>query len=375
MDQFLLRTLNVSTDIQPLELCVVVPVLNERENIEPLIQKLSLVLNGIGWEAIFVDDGSADGTPELIENISRQTPHIRLIRRFNRRGLSSAVIEGGLATTAPVIAVIDGDLQHDETILPALYRAIAHSGHHLAIGTRYAGGGSTGNWSSMRKLVSSVATRLAEKVTKVKASDPMSGFFAISRPLLVNIAPNLSGIGYKILLDILSSSSTPVDFVEIPYTFRSRQAGESKLDSAVAAQYFELLLEKRIGRWVPVRFLKFATVGALGLGVHMTLLLACHSAGLSFVLSQTIAVISAMTFNFFLNNHFTYSDRRLAGWKMLTGLVSFYLICSLGAVANVGVGTALAARNEQWWLAGLSGAVVGSVWNYVMGTLFTWRKQ
>ncbi|QPI71944.1 glycosyltransferase [Sphingobium sp. Cam5-1] len=372
--QHALQRPDISTVLRPLELCVVVPVLNERPNITELIDRVANALVEIEWEIMFVDDGSRDGTPELVSQLAATDRRIRLIRRFNRRGLSSAVIEGMMASTAPVVAVIDGDLQHDEMLLPKLYRAIAEDRKEVAVGTRYSSEGSIGKWDQRRARISAFATRLAEVIARTPLSDPMSGFFAVRRDTLTELAPRLSGIGYKILLDIMASASRPLDVAEFPYTFRTRQHGESKLDSTVVLQYLEMLVEKKIGHLVPIKFLKFSCVGAIGLGIHMVVLFTLLSR-FSFGTAQTVAVLSAMTFNFLLNNSFTYRDQRLAGLRMLTGLLSFYAICGLGAIANVGVGKILFGSHYDWWLAGLAGAVVGSVWNYVMGSLFTWRKS
>lgn len=374
MQQVLHRQFELGAALGPLEICVVVPVLNERGNVAELIQRIGTALAGIEWEVMFVDDGSSDGTPELVNQLAATDRRIRLIRRFNRRGLSSAVIEGMLASTAPVVAVIDGDLQHDESLLPQFHGAIVQGDHDIAIGTRYANGGSTGDWATSRLRISQIATRLATLLTGAKMSDPMSGFFAMRRDRLIELAPRLSGIGYKILLDIMSSAQTPLKTSEHPYVFRSRQHGESKLDSTVVLHYIEMLIEKRIGRWVPINFIKFGAVGALGLIVHMAILSMLLSLSIGFGKAQLVAVVSAMTFNFLLNNSFTYRDRRLKGVRLVGGLLSFYIICSLGAVANVGVGEWLFDNSYEWWLAGFAGAAVGSVWNYVMGSLFTWRK-
>ncbi|WBO20971.1 glycosyltransferase [Sphingomonas abietis] len=358
-----------------LQLAVVVPTLNERENVARLLELLALALADIEWEAVFVDDGSSDGTPEYLTEVSRRDRRVRLIRRVGRRGLSSAVMEGMLASTAPVVAVIDADLQHDERVLPALYRAIADGEADLAVGTRYADGGSTGTWSARRRAISRLATRLAVSIAGTRLSDPMSGFFAIDRDCLLRAAPRVSGVGYKLLLDIAASSPTPLRIAERPYTFRTRDAGTSKLDSAIVLQYFELLAEKSIGRCIPIRFIKFALVGLIGVAVHLGLLsLALDIASLSFRASQMIAVLGAICFNFWLNNQFTYRDRRLRGLRMASGLVSFALVCSLGALANVGIGVMLFREHSAWWLAGLAGAAVGSVWNYTMGNLLTWRR-
>lgn len=360
----------------PLELSVVIPTLNEAGNVKPLLEKLGVALAGIEWEAIFVDDGSTDGTPELLSRIAQSDRRVRMVRRIGRRGLSSAVVEGALASTTPIVAVIDADLQHDERILPDLYRAIADGSHELAIGTRYCQGGSTGEWDESRLKISRFATALASPIMKTRLSDPMSGFFAVRRDVLLEAAPRLSNVGYKILLDLVASVPRPLEVAEVGYTFGTRQHGASKLDEMVALEYVELLLDKTVGRFVPVKLVQFGAVGMLGVGVHLLLLdLALNALNLAFAWSQAAAVVGAMTFNFALNNRFTYRDRQLKGVAWIAGLLSFYLVCSLGAVANVGIGSLVYDQFHGWWMAGIAGAIVGSVWNYVASGWLTWTKR
>jgi len=359
-----------------LQLSVVIPTKNEVGNVEPLLERLGVSLAGIEWEAIFVDDNSTDGTPEILTGIAQTDRRVRLIRRIGRRGLSSAVVEGALASTTPIVAVIDADLQHDEKILPELYRAIADGDHELAIGTRYAANGSTGDWAKDRLKISQFATALASPIMKTKLSDPMSGYFAVRRDVLLEAAPKLSTVGYKILLDLVASHPRPLKVAEVGYTFGTRVAGESKLDEMVALEYLELLLDKAIGRFVPVKLVQFGAIGMLGVGVHLALLyLSLNQLGASFATAQAIAVIGAMTFNFALNNKFTYRDQQLKGFAWIGGLFSFYLVCSLGAVANVGIGSLVYEQLHGWWIAGIAGAIVGSVWNYVASSWLTWTKR
>ena len=356
-------------------LTLVIPTLNEIGNIEPLLGRLALALADVEWEAIFVDDGSRDGTAELVTEIAQADRRIRLIRRVGRRGLSSAVVEGALASTSPVIAVIDADLQHDERILPELYRAIAIDGHELAIGTRYCQGGSTGDWDEGRRTISRFATRLASPIMKTPLTDPMSGFFALRRDVLLDAAPRLSSVGYKVLLDLVASHPRRLKVAEVGYTFGVRTSGASKLDQMVALEYVELLLDKTIGRFVPVKLVQFGVIGMVGVGVHLALLFLLLTMSAGFAGAQAGAVIGAMTFNFALNNRFTYRDRQLTGLSWVTGLLSFYLVCSLGAVANVGIGSLVYDQYHGWWIAGIAGAVIGSVWNYVASGWLTWTRR
>jgi len=362
--------------VGPVELTVVLPTFNERDNVEPLIERLEEVLAGIAWEAIFVDDDSRDGTAEHVRGIGRRKPNIRCLQRLGRRGLSTACIEGILASSAPFLAVMDADLQHDETLLPRMLAALKSEELDIVIGSRYAAGGGLGDWDRSRARISKFATRLSRLVVKVDLSDPMSGFFVIRRPAFEAAVRSLSGQGFKILIDLFASSPRPLAFKELPYQFRQRQHGESKLDTLVAWEYLQLLLDKLVGHIVPVRFALFAMIGGLGLVVHLAVLgLVLNLAGVSFTVAQSVATVIAMTSNFLLNNWFTYRDRRLHGWRLLGGLLSFYVVCSIGAVGNVGIAAYVFYADQSWWLAGVAGAIVGSVWNYATSAVFTWRAR
>ncbi|MFY7761489.1 glycosyltransferase family 2 protein [Aquidulcibacter sp.] len=358
----------------PLELAVIIPTFNEAGNVVPLLDNLSTALAAHHWEAIFVDDNSPDGTADLVREIGQKDTRVRVVHRIGRRGLSSAVIEGMLATSAPILAVVDGDLQHDEMALPKMVAAIETDQADIAIGTRYAKGGSVGEWNKLRHRASQGATWLGQKILQVELSDPMSGFMAIRRETLMAALPRLSGVGFKILLDIVASLPTPPRVAEVPYVFRSRLNGESKADSMIALEYISLLLDKTIGRFIPTRLVSFLAVGGLGVVVHLSVLGTMLALGASFMNGQFAAVATAIAFNFFLNNRFTYRDRRLKGWKLVTGLLSFYLVSAVGAVANIGIGNWVHQMDSQWWLAGIAGVVVGAVWNFAASSFVTWRK-
>ncbi|MES2755654.1 MAG: glycosyltransferase family 2 protein [Pseudomonadota bacterium] len=363
---------------EALELAVVIPTFNEAGNVAALVVRLDAALAGRRWEAIFVDDDSPDGTADAARAIARTDPRIRVIQRLDRRGLSTACVEGMCATAAPFAAVIDGDLQHDETILPAMLAALeTNPALDLAIGSRFADGGGTGDWDRDRVAKSALATRLSRYVLKADLGDPMSGFFMLRTATLRSLAPRLSGIGFKILLDVMTASPRPLTFREFPYTFRARSVGESKLDHVVALEYLVALYDRLFGRAVPVRFAMFAAIGLLGLGVHMAALSVLFvGAGSSFLTGTIVATGIAMTFNFFLNNALTYRDRRLQGARALfDGWVSFCLVCAVGAIANVGIAAFLHdARHGAWALSAVAGVMVGAVWNYALSSRFVWGR-
>jgi dolichol-phosphate mannosyltransferase len=361
-----------------LELAVVVPTFNERANVPELVARLDRALAGRGWEVLFVDDDSPDGTADAARELARRDARVRVIQRIGRRGLSSACVEGMCATAAPVVAVIDGDLQHDETLLPAMLdRLLVDATLDVVIGSRFVDGGGTGEWDRDRVAKSALATRLSRRVLKADLSDPMSGFFAIRTAIVRSLAPDLSAIGFKILLDLMTTSTRPLTFAELPYTFRVRTAGESKLDHVVALEYLIALYDRMFGRFIPVRFAMFSVIGLFGVAIHMGVLsLLFLLLGVSFLAAQIAATLVALTGNFFLNNALTYRDRRLRGARqLLDGWVSFAAVCSVGAVANVGVAGFLHdVRSGAWIASALVGVLVAAVWNYALSSRFTWGR-
>jgi dolichol-phosphate mannosyltransferase len=357
-------------------LSVVVPTFNERDNVTTLFRRLETALAGKAWEVIFVDDNSPDGTWDVVRGLARQDSRVRCIRRIGRRGLSGACIEGILASSAPCAAVIDADLQHDETQLPKMLALLEAGAADLVVGSRYIEGGSADSFDKQRAGASQLATEVARRVLRVKIADPMSGFFMIRRDRFEQLAPQLSTQGFKILLDIVATARGELRVKEIPYTFGSRLHGESKLDSMVALDFLGLVLAKLTNDVVSLRFLLFAMVGSIGLFVHFgALYLALEAFDLSFPNAQGTAALCAMTSNFILNNFLTYRDQRLKGFAILRGLLLFYLVCSVGLLANVGVAWSVFDQEPIWWLAGAAGALMGVVWNYAMSGLFVWRKR
>ena len=361
-----------------LELGIVVPTFNERANVPLMVAKLDAALAGRRWEVIFVDDNSPDGTADVAREIGRRDPRVRVIQRMDRRGLSTATIEGMCATAASCVAVIDGDLQHDETLLPKMLDALeGDAGLDLVIGSRFVPGGGTGEWDHDRVAKSAFATRLSRAVLKADLSDPMSGFFMIRTAIVRGLVPVLSGIGFKILLDIMTASPRHLNFAELPYVFRTRQVGESKLDHVVALEYLIALYDRMFGRVVPVRFAMFSVIGGLGAGVHMAVVALLFAAmGVDFLASTIAAALVAMTFNFFLNNALTYRERRLKGARALIGgWLSFCAVCGVGLVSNIGVAAFLHdAHYGGWQAASLAGIAVAAVWNFALSSRFTWGR-
>ena len=373
-----------------IRLGIVLPTYNERGNLRTMVARLNQALAGIAWEVIVVDDNSPDGTSDEARAIAQEDGRVHVIQRIGRRGLSSAAIEGMCATSAPVVAVMDADHQHDPELLPAMLAAIESGEHDLSYASRFAEGASTDAWGRPDRVkASSFANRLANKVTGIELSDPMSGYFMLKTEVLRADAHRLSGVGFKILLDILATVEAPLRIKEVPMHFAARAEGESKLDRTVVFEFLVGLYDKWLGRIIPTRFALFATVGAMGVVVQFAALWLVLSGILgekfayghwssdrtTFNIANALASLAAMTFNFTLNNELTYSDKRLRGVSdWLRGWAKFGLTCAVGLLASVATTDALKRMEINDVVAVLTGIIVASVWNFALSSKFVWGK-
>ena len=362
----------------PPELAIIVPTFNEAGNISEVIRRISLVLTEVAWEIIVVDDDSPDGTAELVKKLARKDTRIRCLRRVNQRGLAGACIAGMLSSSAPYLVVMDADLQHDESVLTKMLGILRAGQIDLVVGSRFVVAGCMGGGlSRFRAAISHWSTLAARSVLKTGVNDLMSGFFAIRRDRFDLVAPRLTTSGFKILVDIIASTPVPLRICEVGYTFAKRVSGDSKLDARVALDFIALLVNKLTCDLIPVRFVLFAAVGTIGAIIHLSILRLTMLTlpPIHFVGAQTVATFVAMTSNFFINNAITYRERKLRGIAIVPGLMLFYSVCALGAVANIGVASWIFDRTYVWWLAGLSGLIIGAVWNYTLSSLFVWLRK
>ncbi|KUJ85730.1 hypothetical protein AVO45_01720 [Ruegeria marisrubri] len=367
-------------DPKPIELSVVIPTFNEVHNVAEIVKRLDSALSGISWEVIFVDDLSPDGTADAVRQLARSDQRVRLISRHNRRGLSSAVVEGGLAAASDVIAVMDGDLQHDESILPELYEKVVSGEAAIASASRFLDEDRPeGLASDQRVKISNTGIQLANRLFDLDMSDPLTGFFVMRREVLLRALPELSEIGFKVLLDIIAASRPRPKVVELPFRFRERLHGESKLDSGVLYEFLLFFIEKKISRYVPLpaRFISFALINSIGILCHLAVFLFVERLfGATFAVAQLVATLAALTFNYTVNNAVTYNDRRLRGVDFYVGFVMFAVLCSVGIFANIGVATMLHHQyGELIDLApAMAGALITVVWNYVATQAFVWGR-
>lgn len=357
------------------ELTIVVPTLNERDNVDLLVEKLDDALKGMDWEVVFVDDDSTDGTLEALKSLALTDHRVRFIHRIGRRGLSSACLEGMASTASPYLAVMDADLQHDESLLPEMLHCLRDDEADLVVGSRYLKGGSVGKLPKWRRHLSMLAVWLGRFILRAHLSDPMSGFFMLRREVFERTMRSVSGMGFKILLDLVSVGGASLRIMELPFVFANRRYGESKLDTLVAWEFLLLVIQKLVRDFLPARFIMFIIVGSFGAVLHLIVLgVGLRAFGIQFLWAQSIAAAVAMVSNYFINNLLTYRDLRLKGARQLAmGLVSFVAICSIGAITNVILAEKVYLLGLPWWLAGLIGATVGAVWNFAVSTTLVWR--
>lgn len=364
----------------PLRLSVVIPTFNESGNVREIVSRLDRSLRDIAWEVIFVDDWSGDGTANVVRDIASTDARVRLILRHNRRGLSSAVVEGALAATADIVAVMDGDLQHDESVLPQLYSTIADGKADIASASRFLRpDGADGLASRTRRQISNTGIRLANTLFGLQLTDPLTGFFAIRRETVMDALPDMSEAGFKVLLDFITAAKPPPKVVELPFRFRERLHGESKLDSRVLYDFFLFFIEKKIAPFVPLpaRFLSFALINAFGILIHLGVLsFEVNTLGAGFEISTLAATVLAMAFNYWANNALTYRDRRLKGARFYLGFLTFAGLSSVGVVANVGVASMIHEQYESlfYLVPAALGALITVVWNYVVTLAFVWGQ-
>jgi len=358
------------------ELSVIVPTYNERGNVAPLVTRLEATLAGVAWEAVFVDDDSPDGTAREVKTIAARDPRVRCLRRVNRRGLAGACIEGILGSSAPYVAVIDADLQHDETLLPRMLDSLKSGRSDLVVATRFGAGGSAQAMSPTRESGSRLARRLAWMLGGVALSDPMSGFFAIRRDRFEPLAASLSPDGFKILLDIVMRARGTLRVAEEPYSFGSRVYGKSKLDARVVLEYLGLVLSRASRDAVTPRFLSHALVGVVGLVVQLVAMRVGLALGLAFIQAYALGAVVALGASFVVTNLLlTHSDRRLRGFSVIPGLLVFGVTSAFGLVAGIGVAAWLYTLRPVWWLAGAVGSVVGTVCSHATSPRLSWHVK
>ena len=359
-------------------LSIVIPTYNEKDNISKILEKLKDALKGINHEIIFVDDNSPDETSREIKFFMRKSSNIRLVHRIGRRGLSGAVIEGFFAANSDLVAVMDCDLQHDETKLSDMMDLFSKSTSlDIVIATRFTDEGEISDiaFSKIRKLGSKITTFLVKKLLNIKSSDPLSGFFMAKKETFLRSTDKLQTQGFKILADFLATEGKNIEIKELGYKFKNRITGESKMSFQTALELMGLILSQIFQGRVSIRFILFCMVGLSGIFVQLLITGASMFFINQFPTSQTLGIIAAMTSNYFLNNSITFKERKLQSFELIRGLFSFYLICSLGAFTNFAIASYIFDFSSNWLISSFIGAVFGAIWNFTLTSIFTWKSK
>ena len=352
----------ITMPVSPAEITVVVPTFNERANIDELIDRIQAELAGLKWEIIVVDDNSPDGTGHHVRRIRTLDPRVRVIRRIGRRGLSSACIEGMLASSATYVAVIDADLQHDPAMLRDMLDILRGGTAELVCASRYLAGGSTGGWGEHCAVAGGLATWAARTMIAVELTDPMSGYFAVRRDVVDHIAPALSGVGFKILLDIVLAAGPGLRVAEIPVSFGMRLHGDSKLSPRVVWDYVMMLAEHRSGGAVLANRMSGFVMASAGLLVNIFALWLLYDLyGLGSAGAEIIAAMAGCATVYAVNEMLAYGRR--GAWRWYLGLPPFLASCAAGILGNVLLASWLEARGIDWLVAAGCGAILGMIWN------------
>ncbi|MGA9659144.1 MAG: glycosyltransferase [Asticcacaulis sp.] len=358
------------------DLSLIICTLNEGTAIRSVINEICDTLAHIHHEIIVVDDNSTDNTAAEVLDVAKSRPNVRLHVRINERGLSSAAIKGWDMAHGKYLGVMDGDGQHDPKAILAMAEIILKGDKDLVCVSRYIGKSETG-LSFFRDLGSRAATLATGLVLRVPLTDPMSGCFMMTRDYYMSARKKLTGVGFKILLDVAASSPIQPRFTEVKASLRQRQGGESKLDIRVVLDLAALLVEKATGGVMKARFVLFAGVGMSGVVVSAIVLalfkILFGNSDAEFGIAQFVAIMVSMTSNFFINNAITFRDKRLKGAAMWAGMFGFYLACAPGAVLNWFIGVALKSMHVEFILAGVVPAFLIGILNFWFVKMLAWR--
>ncbi|EPG66558.1 GtrA-like protein [Leptospira wolffii serovar Khorat str. Khorat-H2] len=327
-----------------------------------------------------------------MEKIREVNPRLKLIRRMTDRGLSSAIVSGMSVAEGEFFLVMDADLQHDESILPEMIREL-ENGADVAVGTRYANGGSTGKWNWIRKFLSVVANAFAKFLLPIRISDPMSGFFAIRREVFFKSGEKINPGGFKILLELIGRYEGDLKIKEVPFHFRRRLHGETKLNNSIARSFLVSVLDLRFGKWVSSTFLLYSIVGISGVLVNLFGFVLFESLGIKdvstgfeilplFPASVFFGIELSIVSNFILNNYFTFYETRYEKWAAIRGFVIFSGVSALGILVQLGIFQLLfhkflprlgVPQNfEARLLSDLTAIAVAMFTNYFLNSNITW---
>jgi dolichol-phosphate mannosyltransferase len=399
------------------DLSVIIPTYNEYENILQLVEIIKDKLpDGLFTEIIIVDDNSPDGTGRLIasyienaltklcsgiqqthENssnlaINTRESIVRLVRRENKSGLISAILQGIKSSTGKYILVMDADFSHPPETVPLLINELLRDPNSIVVASRYIRGGSIRGWPYKRLLLSRLAAKIAIHGLKLcNVRDPISGFFAFPRHIIENI--RFDTYGYKLLLEILVKAQG-VRVKEIPYTFIDRKSGESKLDNRVMLDYVKAVWylyrygrksklvtakeEKRRSVLFLSKAARFYTVGATGLLLNYIVSMMLTKGVISnfwYLQASIIGIILSITSNFFLNKIWTFEDRTFSPRNTLKQYGMFLGLSTVGAVVQLILLYLFVQSGSQYTVSLILAVGAASVGNFLLNKKWTFREK
>jgi len=363
----------------PILLSLVIPTYNEGKNIAKIVDLLNQLLEEAipeAYELIVVDDNSPDGTWEIATGLLSEYPQLRVMRRVEERGLSTAVIRGWQAARGEVLGVIDADLQHPPELLLKLWGEIVRGGD-LAVASRHVEGGGVSDWSPIRRFLSRGAQTLGLVILPEvigRVSDPMSGYFMVRRNCIAG--RTLSPVGYKILIEVIARGRVPW-IGEVGYVFQERQEGESKVTAKQYVDYLRHLVRLRFSLGPIARFFRFGLVGFSGVFVDLGIFYVLRSQDVGLTSSAAISGELAIINNFLWNDFWTFGDiasRQPGKRQRLKRLMKFNIVCLLGLVLNVSIVNFffnILGINE--YIAKLLAIAAVTVWNFWLNLKLSWR--
>jgi dolichol-phosphate mannosyltransferase len=352
---------------------VVIPTYNEKDNIAPLVERLSHTFASYDYEILLVDDNSKDGTISIAAQLAEKYP-VKVLVRTKERGLATAVLHGFKYAKGDIISVMDADLQHPPEINADLLNAV-QSGADMAVASRYIPGGGCPNWGLTRRIISKGALSLAHvflpNTRKVK--DPMSGFFMFRRDGIEQT--EFKPTGYKILLEMLVMGKFQ-KVVEVPFIFEDRSSGRSKMKARQQIDYLRHIFSLMRRKGELTRLLKFIGVGLSGIIVNEGILwLLTEFGGLKYYISSLIGIEASIITNFLLNDYFTFADRRTGKTRsFLSRLLKFNVTCATGAGIQYGLLLLFTSVfGVNYLISNLIGIAVAFIWNYTLSLIWTWK--
>ena len=362
------------------DISIILPTYNEAENIEIAINKIYQVLGDRNFEIIVVDDNSPDKTWEIVEKLKTSKDKVKLIRRFEDKGLSTAIFAGMLEAEGSVILVMDSDLQHDEKIIPPLIESIKRDKFEVSIGSRDTEEGGYGDLSTKRKITSFIGRWFAHKFLKVNINDPMSGFFAISKSFFEEVKDHVNPSGFKILIEFIVRKRTP-RVKEIGYKFKRRLYGDIKLNPVIIIEFFLKLIDLRFGWLIPNRFVKFSIVGLSGSLINFFSFSIASILGLKVLPSVYLGAQIGIFWSYSLNNFFTFSNLRYRGFSFFKGLILYQVVSVIGIVIQLSIVQSIITTWEfmaesltTLYFSYLISVCFAALVNYYIHTNYTWNK-